>query len=151
MGLVSVVRRAFDLIGVPFGIFQVKEVKEVKEMKSMNAVSRLRCATGSLTWLLCGALLSLVAACASTGKNVSGWDQVTVGPGVTGNCQSNPCRVFFQMPKGSGTYKVTGDGMTYGTYPAGETVNLGSLFESNSIKVPDAGVAPAYVYVPRSL
>ena len=52
-----------------------------------------------------------------------------MGPGVTGNCPSNPCRVFFQMPKGSGTYEVTGNAMVYGTYPAGKTVSLGSLFE----------------------
>ncbi|MGA7980535.1 MAG: hypothetical protein WCA32_09930 [Chromatiaceae bacterium] len=120
-------------------------------MRSLNAVRRPRRAAGLPAWSLCGTLLSLLAACASTGKNVTSWGEITVGPGMTGTCQSNPCRVFFQMPKGSGTYKVTGNGFAYGVYPAGKTVNLGSLFESSSIKVPDAGVPPAYVYVPQSL
>jgi hypothetical protein len=99
----------------------------------------------------CFALVaSLLAACASTGQHVTGWGQITLGPGDTGTCQSNPCQVFFRMPKGSGTYKVTGNAVTYGVYPAGKTVTLGSFFNSNSIKVPDAGVPPAHVYVPPS-
>lgn len=93
---------------------------------------------------------TLLAGCASTGQHITEWGQITVGPGDTGTCQSNPCQVFFRMPEGSGTYKVTGNAVTYGIYPAGKTVTLGGFFDSNSIKVPDAGVPPAYVYVPPS-
>jgi hypothetical protein len=121
-------------------------------MKTTYAVARTSCAAGPRIRTACGALLLALTACASTqnGKYVTSWGEITVAPGVTGTCQSNPCRVFFRMPKGSGTYEVTGNAMVYGTYPAGKTVSLGSLFESNSIKVPDAGVPPAYVYVPQS-
>jgi hypothetical protein len=125
-------------------------------MNRVNAVSAVCDLHGplfvvrSVRLTLCGGLLAAMAGCVSTGKNVTGWDEITLAPGMTGTCQSNPCRVFFQMPKGSGAYKVLGNGVTYGTYPAGQTVSLDSFFGSNVIKVPDAGVPLAYVYVPTS-
>jgi hypothetical protein len=119
-------------------------------MSTKAAVRWVRCAAQASIGRLLLALPLLMSACASTGPHVTGWDEVTVAPGVTGTCESNPCRVFFKMPKGSGSYKVTGNGMTYGTYPAGQKVSLGSFFASNTIKVPDAGVPDAYVYVPPS-
>jgi hypothetical protein len=119
-------------------------------MTAKDAVRGVRCAAGPLIGRLWVALPLLMSACASTEPHVTGWDEVTVAPGVTGTCESNPCRVFFQMPKGSGRYKVTGNGMTYGTYPAGQKVALGSLFTSNTVQVPEAGVPAAYVYLPPS-
>lgn len=102
-------------------------------------------------WTLLAGAFSLLSGCASTGgQHVTGWGEVTVAPGVTGTCQSNPCHVYFQMPAGTGTYEVTGNEVRIGNYPAGQKVSLGSLFESNAIKVPGAGVSPAYVYVPAS-
>jgi hypothetical protein len=121
-------------------------------MKTMPSVHHPRCAPTARAWAACGALLVALTACASAqnARHVTSWGEITVAPGVTGTCQSNPCRVFFRMPKGTGTYKVTGIAMVYGTYPAGQTVSLGNFFETNDIKVPDAGVPPAYVYVPQS-
>jgi hypothetical protein len=119
-------------------------------MEHMGAVPSACGVGNAVRVILCGGLLAAVAACASAGKNVTGWDQITLAPGMTGTCESNPCRVFYQMPKGSGTYAVVGNAVTYGTYRAGQTVSLGSFFGSNTIKVPDAGVPPAYVYVPPS-
>ena len=55
------------------------------------------------------------------------------------------------MPPGSGTYEVTGNETTIGDFPAGETVSLGSLWESNAIKVVEANVPAAYVYIPSQL
>lgn len=91
---------------------------------------------------------TLVAACTSTGHFVSAWGQITLAPGDTGTCSSNPCQVFFEMPPGDGTYTVNGTGFTIGDYPAGKTVNIGSFFESSAIKVAGAGVPDAYIYVP---
>jgi hypothetical protein len=119
-------------------------------MSTKDAVGWDRFAARPVIGSLGVALPLLMSACASTGPHVTGWDEVTVAPGVTGTCESNPCRVFFQMPKGSGSYKVTGNGMTYGAYPAGQKVSLGSFFTSNTVQVPDAGVPAAYVYVPAS-
>lgn len=93
-----------------------------------------------------GALL--LAGCVSTGEYVSDWGEITLAPGVTGVCHSNPCRVFFEMPPGEGTYKLRGDAFPIGEYPAGKTAMIGSFFESNVIKVIGADVPNAYIYVP---
>ena len=74
--------------------------------------------------------------------------QVTIKPGDTANCDSSPCQVSLQMPPGSGTYEVTGNETKIGDFPAGETVSLGNLWESNAIKVVGANAPTAYVYIP---
>ena len=90
----------------------------------------------------------LPGACVTHGRFVSDWEQITLAPGDTGTCSSNPCQVFFRMPPGEGTYKVMGTGFTIGDYPAGQTVNLGGFFESSAIKVQAANVPTAYIDVP---
>lgn len=92
--------------------------------------------------------LMILTGCASTGQHVSGAIQVTLKPGDTGNCDTNPCQVDFQMPPGSGRYQVTGNEVEIGVFPAGQMVSLGSFSESNTIKVVGANVPAAYVYVP---
>ena len=99
-------------------------------------------------WMLLMGAMSLLAGCAATGNQVSGVMQVTLKPGDTGNCDTSPCQVSFQMPPGKGTFAVTGNETKIGDFPAGQTVSLGGFYESNAIKVVGANVAPAYVYVP---
>ncbi len=101
-------------------------------------------------WAVLAVTASMFAGCVSTGNHVTDWGEITLSPGDTGSCTSNPCRVFFKMPPGDGTYKVTGTGFTIGEYPAGKTVVIGSFFESSAIKVEGAGVPPAYIYVPAT-
>ncbi len=79
---------------------------------------------------------------------MTAWGEITLAPGDTGSCSSNPCRVYFEMPPGEGTYKVTGTGFTIGEYPAGQRVMIGSFFESTAIRVEGASVPPTYLYVP---
>ena len=62
--------------------------------------------------------LGLLSACASTGTSVSGFDQLNLKPGDTGQCDSSPCQVFLQIPAGTGSYVVTGNEATIGTYPS---------------------------------
>ncbi|MCG6859820.1 MAG: hypothetical protein LJE70_00805 [Chromatiaceae bacterium] len=100
--------------------------------------------------LLIPSLLPLVVACTSTGRHVSDWGEITLAPGDTGTCLSNPCRVFFEMPPGEGTYLVTANEIKVGDFPAGKTVMLGSFFESNAIKLPGTDVPHTYIYVPSS-
>jgi hypothetical protein len=102
----------------------------------------------TLTLMIC--TIPLLAACASSGRHVTAWGEITLAPGDTGTCQSNPCRVFFEMPPGAGTYTVWGSNVKIGDYPAGKTVSLGSFFDSDAIKVPGTDVPAAYVYVPSS-
>lgn len=93
--------------------------------------------------------LAGLTACAQTGRHVASWGSITLAPGDTGNCSSSPCSVYFEMPPGKGPYEVTANQVTVGTYPAGKTVLLGGFYESNAIRVPQAGVPPAYVYIPN--
>lgn len=100
----------------------------------------------------CALLIGLVPvlmACETTGRNVTGWGELTLAPGDTGTCQSNPCRVFLEMPQGTGTYLVTANEVEIGDYPAGKTVSIGSFFESNAIKFPGTKFPPAYIYIPN--
>jgi hypothetical protein len=92
----------------------------------------------------------LLSGCISTGNVVSDWGEITLAPGDTGVCQSNPCRVFFEMPPGEGTYRVRGTAFNIGEYPAGKKAMIGSFFESSVIDVVGAGVPRAYIYVPST-
>jgi hypothetical protein len=95
-------------------------------------------------------LAPLLGACAGAGRHVSDWGEITLAPGDTGTCLSNPCRVFFQMPPGEGTYRVTANEVDLGEYPAGKRVTLGSFFESNAIKLPGTDVPHTYIYILES-
>jgi hypothetical protein len=95
-------------------------------------------------------LLPLLAACTTTGNHVTDWGEITLEPGDTGTCLSTPCRVFFHMPAGEGTYLVTGNQVRIGEFPAGKKVTLGSFFESNAIRVAGTDTPITYVYVPGS-
>jgi hypothetical protein len=99
---------------------------------------------------LLAALLAgvLAAGCGGLERWPSGAITVTVAPGQTGTCAISPCRVLLEMPPGSGEYRVTGNRITLGTYPAGKTVNLGNFFDPIAIDIVGAGVPRAFVYIP---
>lgn len=73
---------------------------------------------------------------------------VTVAPGETGVCQLAPCEIFLVMPPGDGEYRVTGNHIDFGTYPAGQTVSLGQFYEAQVLAIEGAGVPRAFVYLP---
>jgi len=102
-------------------------------------------------YLARGALLgafALLAACQTTGgKDVSSFDQLNLAPGDTGNCLSSPCRVFLQMPAGSGEYEVTANQVKLGVFPAGQNVDLGGITESSVIEIQGMDAPKTYVYV----
>ena len=99
-----------------------------------------RCLTGLLAALT-------LAACASNANHPTGVVSITVKPGDTGTCESSPCQVRLVMPPGKGTFVVTGNEVKIGSFPAGQTVNLGGYWHSQAFKIVGAGVPPAYVYV----
>lgn len=100
---------------------------------------------------LLAAALSLPAAQVTAGKSVSGSNAIAVAPGDTGTCALSPCLVTLQMPPGNGSYEVTGNQVYIGTYPAGETVQLGNFFDSQAFAIRGAGVPKAYVYILKGL
>jgi hypothetical protein len=116
----------------------------------MNAftISSLRAGAHRLWPGLLAAALGLLTACASTGKHVSGFDQLDLAPGDTGNCTSSPCRVFLQIPAGSGSYEVTANEVKVGVYPAGQNADLGSFWQSQAIEIKGMDVPKAYAYIP---
>ncbi len=103
----------------------------------------LRCA-GALAALLA----ALTAGCGGLERWPSGAITVTVAPGQTGTCAISPCRVLLEMPPGDGEYRVTGNRITLGTYPAGKTVDLGNFFDPIAIDIVGADVPRAFVYIP---
>ena len=102
----------------------------------------------------CSYLAVILAAVVLTGCNVkedpTGVIAITVAPGQTGNCETSPCAVSLIMPAGSGSFEVTGNQVSLGTYPAGETVRIGSFYQSQAIEIKGADVPKSYVYVPNS-
>jgi hypothetical protein len=104
-----------------------------------------------MTSLAFSAFLLLVGGCASSPNDPSGSISITVKPGDTGTCATSPCQVSLQMPPGSGSYEVTGNQVKIGTYPAGQTVNLGSYWNTQRFDIVGANVPPTYVYIPRQL
>ena len=112
-------------------------------LRDLRTASRLGCT-----------LAVILTGLAVTGCNVkedpTGVVAITLSPGETGNCESAPCAVSLVMPAGSGSYEVTGNEVSLGTFPAGQTVNIGSFWQSQAIEVKGAGVPKAYVYISNS-
>ena len=112
-------------------------------------ISSPRLSSGYLRACLIIGVLGLVPACQTTGgKDVSGFQQLNLAPGDTGNCNSSPCQVFLQIPAGTGSYEVTGIQVKIGVYPAGQKADLGGLWESQVIEIKGMDVPKTYVYIP---
>ena len=93
-------------------------------------------------------LMGLAAGVNAAGNNVDSiGGTLVLGPGDTGLCRAAPCGVQFKMPAGTGSYEVLSDTMSIGTFPAGETVNLGQFYNSHEFTVKGTDAAPAYFYV----
>jgi hypothetical protein len=76
------------------------------------------------------------------------FNEVTLAPGCSLVCFSEPCRVYFRMPSGKGSLLLSGGGINYGRYTAGKTANLGHLYRGSYIFTLDAGrFAPAWLHV----
>lgn len=101
------------------------------------------------TAALCLPAALLLTARMGLAAEVSGFEQVTVSPGDTAQCGSNPCQVMLNIPTGSGSVVVTGNEATWGTYPTGETADLGQVFNSTAFAIKGMDVPKAWVYVPN--
>ncbi len=101
--------------------------------------------------LLVAGSVALLTACAGSGQSFVGgvggnFENVTLRPGGSVSCVYSPCRVFFEMPAGTGVYAVTINKQNVGEYPAGETVLLGSFYTgSYVIRVLDTNASLAYL------
>jgi hypothetical protein len=95
--------------------------------------------------------LTLAGCAGNPSQFPTGIIDITVKPGDTGDCESTPCQVKLVMPAGKGSYEVTGNEVRVGTYPAGQTVNLGNFWQSQKFTIVGAGVPPVYVYIPTEM
>ena len=109
---------------------------------SRSASDLGRCLAAILTALV-------LSSCGNVKEDPTGAVAITVKPGETGTCETSPCAVSLVMPAGSGSYEVTGNEVSIGTFPAGQTVKLGSFFKTQAIEVKGAGVPKTYVYIPN--
>ncbi len=100
------------------------------------------------TAALCLPAALLLTAQMGQAAAVSGFMQVTISPGDTAQCESNPCQVMLNIPAGSDTVVVTGNEVIWGTYPAGRTANLGQVFNSTAFAIQGMDVPNAWVYMP---
>lgn len=112
---------------------------------SIRLIDRPRLA---LAFVLAGS--AAIGGCASTGNNnITGFDSITLAPGDTGTCESSPCQVYLKIPKGSGSYEVTGNEVKVGVYPSGQTAFLGSFWNSQGFQIQGTKLPKAYAYIPN--
>ncbi len=94
------------------------------------------------------ALTPLLLGCmASTPPNNFG--EVTITPGDSIICASDPCTVYFETPAGTGTHKILQNGtILAGVAEGGQRVRLG-LYSNESIvfRVEGTDLPPAYLGV----
>lgn len=125
----------------------------INTQKSMTVGVGLKPAPTTRMRLLTALLATLaLAGCGGTpSKDPTGVIDITIKPGDTGDCESTPCQVKLVMPPGKGSFEVTGNEIRIGTYPAGQTVNLGNFWQSQKFTIVGAGVPAAYVYIPTEM
>ena len=107
--------------------------------------------------LLAGLLLgpALLVGCAGQPDGGSSdFGQVSLAPGKSVLCYSDPCAVLFALPAGAGSYVVRANNQRVGTYPAGQVANLGEFFRMDSpitITVDGTDAKPAILYITGSM
>ena len=108
----------------------------------------------SLTLLALSLLLSPSLYAAKSSKQLSqacsgaNFEQVTLRPGCSTTCYEEPCKVYFQIPRGKGKYQVFEGRFNIGHFRAGRRVFLGNFWKGNHrFSIPDAGVPDTYLFV----
>jgi hypothetical protein len=99
--------------------------------------------------LLVGAAL-LVGCAGQPSGGGSDFGQVSLVPGKTAACYTDPCTILFAMPAGKGSYVVRANNQLVGTYPAGQVANLGDFFKMDSpitVTVDGTDAKPAILYI----
>lgn len=96
---------------------------------------------------LAGLILTTSFAIADDSAN--SFFEVTVRPGTSVTCLSDPCSVYFETPAGSGTHEVLQNGTTKaGVAIGGQRVLLGLYSNDNVVfRVAGTDLPPAYLTV----
>jgi hypothetical protein len=72
--------------------------------------------------------LVTLASSSSIASGTNNFGEITLEAGSSGTCISSPCKVYFVMPPGSGSFEVLANNMKVGSFPAGATVSLGGYW-----------------------
>jgi len=60
------------------------------------------------------------------------YPQMSMAPGVTRACYADPCSVLFTLPTGADSYTVRANDRVLGTFPAGQSADLGVFYRQDS-------------------
>ena len=83
-------------------------------------------AAGGLAVLVLAA--SLLGGCEGQfGGTRPDYGRMNMGPGVTRACYAQPCRVIYALPAAAQSYTVRANGQVIGTYPGGQSADLGTF------------------------
>jgi hypothetical protein len=83
------------------------------------------------------ATVAMLAGCASQPGDDTGtgtacdrrnYDEVTLQPGCTGYCSTQPCAISFRLPESGGPFEIHNRSFMAGTGNNGETVYLGGYW-----------------------
>lgn len=114
-----------------------------------SSVSLIPTTVCALTGTLLVSALGLLSACASSGDNtISGFDQLALAPGDTGQCDSSPCKVSLKILAGTESYEVNANETQLGVFPAGQVADLGNFWSSQTFEIRGMNVPKAYAYIP---
>lgn len=93
--------------------------------------------------------LALVAVAVPADQSANTFFEVTVRPGTSVLCLSDPCTVYFETPAGSGTHDILQNGSTKaGVAVGGERVLLGTYSNENLVfRVEGTDLPVAYLTV----
>jgi hypothetical protein len=93
---------------------------------------------------------ALLAGCGGMPASQSDFNQVTVGPGDTRTCYTDPCTILYRMPSGQGTYTVRVNNLFGANIAAGSVGNLGGFYRFDSpirVTVDGLAVEEAVVFI----
>jgi hypothetical protein len=100
------------------------------------------------TLLASAALLALAAPAFANQCSRTNFNEVTLAPGCSLVCYSEPCRVYYRLPAGKGSFMLSGGGITWGRYQAGRTANLGHQYRGSYIfRLEGTSYPPAWLHV----
>lgn len=98
--------------------------------------------------LVMGVLGGCVSDPSITACDGTNFDEVTLRPGCSALCAEEPCKVYFQMPPGTGTCMVWEGALEIGGFPAGKTVFLGTFWRGwHEFTVEGSSMPPARVHI----
>ena len=98
--------------------------------------------------ILLAMVMALSVSCRDAGVRYSNnhFDKVTLRPGDSFICIQSPCAVYFVMPEGNGNYVIKGSNVYPQSYPAGQTVFLGSYWTGGYSFIAEGSDTP-YAYL----